>query len=465
MKKAKEQGLTITCHDPVHCRIPKDRIPLLRKAVEYPDSNWRQGQFAMEKKNRTASYIDGRGGLFLSGLLHRIRKYAKSKNLKVKIEGSFEKINASVKPHLTGFTLRDYQATGVDMTFKKQRGLIISPTGTGKTVTMGGIVSCIPDRNVLILMHTIDLQQQTYERFSQFGFPSLQLVGGIGGKKFLILKNQGHVVIALIQTYSKLNLKKLATVFDAIIVDEAHHVISTKSQYGKVLAMSLAPIRIGFTATIPKNKKSLYALEGLLGPKIHELPDDEAQDMGVLAKPTIKLINTPYSVNLADKHRKYRDLYKHAIVGNKRRNRLILRHAKRFMGDGKSVLIMVKDLAHKDLLLELGEDKFKIKIKAVHGSVDADMRTKTKNLLNSKKCKCVISTVVWREGVDIPELDVVINACGGKSEIMTLQALGRGRRVTATKKKLIVIDFLDPYKFLAEHSIKRLQIYVEKGWL
>ena len=96
---------------------------------------------------------------------------------------------------------------------------------------------------------------------------------------------------------------------------------------------------------------------------------------------------------------------------------------------------------------------------------NSDEREEIRSSLNKSKYDCVISTSVWREGVDIPNLDCVINACGGKSEIMTLQAIGRGLRKTDDKEEVIIIDFLDPYKYLALHTIQRLQIYVNSGWL
>ena len=55
------------------------------------------------------------------------------------------------------------------------------------------------------------------------------------------------------------------------------------------------------------------------------------------------------------------------------------------------------------------------------------------NWLKSGKIQCVIATVSWVEGVDIPNLTCVINAGGGKSEIQTLQKIGRGLRKTETK--------------------------------
>jgi superfamily II DNA or RNA helicase len=86
-----------------------------------------------------------------------------------------------------------------------------------------------------------------------------------------------------------------------------------------------------------------------------------------------------------------------------------------------------------------------------------------KEALQAKEIKCVIATTVWREGINIPSLGCIINACGGKSEIVTLQAIGRGLRTSEGKDRILVVDFLDPYKYLAQHAIMRIQTYVETG--
>ena len=59
----------------------------------------------------------------------------------------------------------------------------------------------------------------------------------------------------------------------------------------------------------------------------------------------------------------------------------------------------------------------------------------------------------------------VIMAGGGKAELSTLQAVGRALRRTATKKEAVVVDFLDGYKWLAEHTVHRLHTYQKHVWL
>ena len=66
-------------------------------------------------------------------------------------------------------------------------------------------------------------------------------------------------------------------------------------------------------------------------------------------------------------------------------------------------------------------------------------------------------------GVNIDEITHFINARGLKSEIATIQALGRSLRKHESKTKVIVHDFLDKVKYLKEHSTQRRRHYKREG--
>jgi superfamily II DNA or RNA helicase len=64
------------------------------------------------------------------------------------------------------------------------------------------------------------------------------------------------------------------------------------------------------------------------------------------------------------------------------------------------------------------------------------------------------------EGVDVPNIDVLILAGGGKSSINTLQRVGRGLRKGGNIDKLYVVDTLDFQQYhLLKHSLQRLDDY------
>ena len=50
-----------------------------------------------------------------------------------------------------------------------------------------------------------------------------------------------------------------------------------------------------------------------------------------------------------------------------------------------------------------------------------------------------------------------------KSEIATIQALGRALRVSDNKEEVYIYDFLDKEKYLSKHSRERIVHYKKEG--
>jgi DNA repair protein RadD len=128
---------------------------------------------------------------------------------------------------------------------------------------------------------------------------------------------------------------------------------------------------------------------------------------------------------------------------------------------------MISDIVnkHAEIIRDLMIDLYDTDSQIVTGATDNNLREEIKTTLKNKDILCVIVTSVWREGINIPSLDCVINAVGGKSDIMVLQNVGRGLRTDEGKEEILIVDFLDPYQFLAQHSIERLRIYNDMGIL
>jgi len=222
-----------------------------------------------------------------------------------------------------------------------------------------------------------------------------------------------------------------------ILVHNCHHLSSYKGQYAKVLQRSLAPVRIGVTATMPYKEEAKFALEGIIGPKLAELTVKEGHKIGIIAKPIIKILDAPQVEGLeyipGQKNKKYPEVYQEGIVDNLARNMVIVVTAKNLVTKNKSVLINVNRIEHGKRLEALGLN-YGVNCKFIYGNDGDDVRKRVKDALESKRIKCVIASTIFKEGVNIPSLNCCINASGGKSEIATLQALGRGLRTTKTKK-------------------------------
>jgi len=461
---------SITIIDGIYCKASRDLWPHISRLMEYQGEQWKQGPFHRTKEIKTRSFLDHRGGKFLCGFLPRVIQSLKESGIEPEISQRIF-LDPIRSPDLfsthTYIRMDQYelQQKIAKEAVKKQRGVIQAPTGSGKTTIAMLIASMFHQKHpVLFLCHTVSLLTQTYSEFTKAGFSNIGMIGGGYLKRLSDSIAANHKILcSTIQTFSKFNPTEYCDLFDVVIVDEAHHVNSLNSQYGKVLTHLLAPIKIGFTATIPSDKEAALALEGIIGPVIGKVSIQEGVDMKIMAKPTIKLIPVPYN-SLYGNIQKYQDLYKAAVVDGRIRNTLIAEKAIELAKSGSSSLIIVKEIQHGDNLVGVLRIKG-VKCEFVQGNTEGDIREKVKKALDKKDLKIVICTAVWKEGINIPSLNCVINAAGGKSEIATLQAIGRGLRSIPGKKEIVVYDFLDPYKYLAQHAIQRISIYVEAGWV
>ena len=82
---------------------------------------------------------------------------------------------------------------------------------------------------------------------------------------------------------------------------------------------------------------------------------------------------------------------------------------------------------------------------------------------NSKRSSILIGTKILQTGINIEEITHFINARGMKSEIATLQALGRALRRHESKEKVYIYDFLNKEKYLKAHSLERKKHYEKEG--
>jgi len=450
--------------DAIECQISKNDGKILFPALSFETVYWVQGPYKKTRKKYTKNVFSFRGKnhwRFYTGLLPRIRRWCKNNNIPIKIVGEELKIQRQKPPFLKGIKFREDQTKLINLACRYQRGIIQAPTGSGKTVIQLGILSCYPKARALILTHTTSIVDQTFKELQRFGFKNIEMFGGGN----IIKKPSKQITVSTMQSFVKLNPKDYIDYYDIVIIDEAHHVQSIKSTYSTILSHLLAPIRLGFTATVRSNIEAQLVSEGLLGPVIGKTTINEAADLDILAKPKLKLIKAKCSHDILDL-RKYQDVYTFGIVENQLRNRQIAQIVKGFYDKRKTTLIFVNHIAHGDLIIKEIQKLIKTKVPFVKGDMAQEERTKIKNALLKKTIKICIATTSWVEGVDIKNLDSVVLASGGKSEIQTMQRIGRGLRKTDGKDTVIIVDFLDLLHFhLIRQTGERLGIYSDVGWL
>ena len=448
--------------DSVFSEANLEAIKLISPLLKYKSKFYKRKVFGGgETQIQTKYLFIGRSRnkkLFYSGFIRTIKK----KFREIEIVGKLEKLKPDTKtPKIPGITLREDQINANRKMRLKQRGIVLFPTGSGKTIIMLGFISMFKSYRILILCHTIDLLNQISEELEKAGY--VHHVFG-GGRKFdfsKIAKLNRSILLATDKSFVKLNPELWSAYFDITLVDEAHHATNQNINYGKIMEVNQSPVKIGFTATIPTDTYRRLIIEGYFGPVIAELTGKEKDQ--IIAEARVELIAVPKSDKLVNV-RSYRDIYNKGIVENNVRNRLIIEESLKSIKIDEQVLIIVERVEHGMILKNFFREK-NISCPFVQGQENEAYRNKIKRRLLSKELMVAISTKVWREGINIPTLNHIIFASGGKDEIAIRQAMGRGLRLAKGKSSIHLTDFMDPYRYLAEHSIQRFTVYKSLKWI
>jgi superfamily II DNA or RNA helicase len=156
---------------------------------------------------------------------------------------------------------RPYQAEALDAwRAQRGRGVVVLPTGAGKT-----LVACLAiddkRRGTLVVAPTLDLVRQWYDVL-RGTFGSTVAVGVVGGGDFDI---QPLTVATYDSAY--LHMDHLGRRFGLIVFDECHHLPG--AAYALAARASLAPFRLGLTATPERADGRHVDLDALIGPVVY----------------------------------------------------------------------------------------------------------------------------------------------------------------------------------------------------
>jgi superfamily II DNA or RNA helicase len=423
----------------------------------YQKGNW-------SGKEKLLEMVKTGGYRFPTGLLYDVTKYLEKQKIQYKI------IDKRRKPKHKDFVLyswnqkiklRNYQNKAFEKISKKDlyfgNGILKMPIRSGKTKTIAWIIGFLSVRT-LFIVPSKSLLYQTQKSLEE---SLLCKVGLIGDGKW----EEQNITVATAQTLSKSRMsndpkwKKLIKRYFCIIFDEAHHL--TAPTWHKTMMEFDAPYKLGLSATaFPEmdgsqwDKGSIW-LKACCGRIRVSVDTSDLIEQGYLTKPIVKL----YKIDKPDLSGKgwSQSLRNKAIYENKIRNKKITEVAKKYTKKGKLVLVVTNRLNQVKILSEMF-DKAGINHETMTSADSTESRENKVSDFVNHKTDALIGTIL-SEGVDIPEIDVVINAEGGTDIKSTVQKM-RNLTVCDGKKNAIFVDFIDlTNKYFANHSKSRLSVY------
>jgi len=450
-------------------RLPPAEFRKIRKKLTYVMHNYRfttqhinygwNGEKTLFYKNQTAP----------TGCLSRLVRIMEEDcgyHVDVEYEHDY-KPQGDAEIH--GLTLERFQKDAVQRILQHRRGIIEAPVRAGKTAIAASAINKIGHFPVWVITYGKDLVHQTRKAlayhldcsigvFSESVYePGDVVVTSYQAVTRVVSTMQNaNMVEKLKATTHSRNLKIMDQIHEAkvFIFDECHHALAPKNS--KLLKeIHSAGYVIGLSGTPKPDGIHKLELEATIGAIIFNVKYKTLIKHKRLAEPMITLYQLPYKW-YATGLTEFADAYENNIVENLHRNLFIADIAKNLKKQGKTTFIMVRKLAHGPILRALIPGSV-----FVQGSMPSDQRAQLYAALQAGRIECIIATV-GKEGLNIPKLDVVINAEGYKATTTTLQKM---RSLTAAEGKRygIIIDFIDRGKFLGKHSRIRIKLYKKLG--
>lgn len=366
----------------------------------------------------------------------------------------FEQIELN---HVGEMTPRYYQQHALDAWWKGGgRGVVVMPTGSGKSF-LANLCMLKVKRSTLVVVPTIDLMYQWVEQLEKFFSCKVGMLGG--GNK--------DVQDITVSTYDSavIHMEYIGNRFGFVVFDECHHLPGPVNRNSAL--MSIAPFRLGITATPERNDGGEAVLYELLGDLAYRIEIDQLEGKVLSPYETVR-----FAVGLDkdeqeryDYYRKvYTDFLKRARINFSRDgwSQFIIQSCrqpggkealKAFMEQkriartcrskfakiweilvqhaGERIIVFTAD---NNTAYELG-NRFLMPV-ITHHTKGAE-RKRFLDQFRSGDYKVLITSKVLNEGVDVPEASVGIVVSGTGSTREHVQRLGRILRPSKNKQAVL----------------------------
>lgn len=421
-------------------------------------------------------YSPGTGELYC-GLLSHLKTWCNERQYTLSYEhsdwyGAVEESNDFVSPggvkafmdKICKYQPRDYQYNTVYQAIKNNKGLFVSPTGSGKSLMIYSIIRyyVATNKKILVIVPTTSLVEQMLKDFKDYGWAADEHVHTIYSGKD---KNTDKsVVISTWQSIYKFP-KRYFDDIDCVIGDEAH-LFKSKSLTGIMTKLHNAKFRFGFTGTLDGCKTHKWVLEGLFGPCEKVTKTDDLIKQGYLSNLRIKILLCKHEYQHFEDYHAEMEF----IVQNTKRNNLIKNLIKDL--DGNTLLLFNYVEKHGEPLFELINNSVEDtrKVFFVHGSTDTEDREQVRAITEQEDNAVIVASYgTFSTGINIKRLHNIIFASPSKSRVRNLQSIGRVLRKGEGKDIATLYDIADDISgrrdnYTLKHLYERLQIYQEENF-
>ncbi len=355
----------------------------------------------------------------------------------------------------------DFQNIGIHHALQKKRAVLKSPTGSGKSLMIYCIAQFIKSKGgkVLIVVPTVNLVNQIHSDFKDYSSENYdididktchKIMAGVSKEV-----DDYDIVISTWQSLIRLS-EEWFKKFDCLIIDECH--TAKAGEISKIVEKCTeASYKIGTSGTAGSGKIDKMQLKALFGDEIELTTTRKQMDIGNSASLQIKvlhLLEKSESVRKTICNATYQQ-EKDYIKSLEKRKSLICKLA---LKQTDTCLVLFDGIEYGKELYNAIKKISDKPIFYIDGSIFGIERERIRKFANDNKCILVCSYQTFSTGINIKNLNILIFATPVKSEIRTLQSIGRIIRL-GNSQYVYCYDLVDDY------SYKKSQNYSLKHFL
>ena len=424
------------------------------------------------------------------GLLYKSLQFISERGYEVKLDPNLKPENVHSKEELLDFVKsldirskgktiepREYQVEAFIRSITQQRSLVISPTGSGKSLIIYMLIRYFlahSKNRALIVVPTTSLVEQMKKDFADYSshdsaFDADTVCHQIySGKE----KHDFSANVVITTWQSAINCgKNWFTQFGMVIGDEAH-LFKAKSLNTIMGNLVNARYRIGTTGTLDGSQCNELVLIGNFGPIHKVITTKNLIDNDTLADLNIQCIVLKHDDVLRKAVAKMNYHSEIAtIVEHPNRNQFISKLALTQKGNTLVIFNLVKKhgVPLYDMIKEMAPEGKKIFY--VSGEINAAERETIREITESEDGAVIVASAgTFSTGINIKNLHNVIFAAPTKSQIRVLQTIGRGLRKSDNGQGTTIYDISDNLSwrkrknYTMKHAQERIEIYTREGF-
>ena len=450
-------------------------------------NNWLK-RYEERKVKHYTLYNKGKQIKVKAGLIPFLTASFDSRDIPYSVKDNREKLDLKTKNIVTkfsnGMSLRLYQEEAARLALTEGYCCIQLPTGAGKTNVAASIIKTYLEsyfkRAVVYVVPTIRLQTEAKERFESYGIKTSTTKDFVSG-------------VANIVTYATLVRSEISkdvkNRVGALVIDEIQHLRAEKAS--KIVhQFKKLNLCVGLSATVATDieyKQQLNRLAdqdfnifGCTGRPVYYKSIEETIEEKYITPIKISVVENREQVKLTNEELADWHIIKRKVLMSKNRANLVAALTKQLVEQHNlnTVCLLIPEVLwskqymavlsqyfefNKDvrIILMYGQDKYDEIIDGKIRNLNTDEEKKeAMQAIKNPNVKTVFSaTSFLYEGIDITNMQAIINVYGGRSTTRVKQQAGRVCRLFKDKNMAYIYEIYDDCPVLLSQLKARLKIY------